>query len=434
MTKTAAAALALCLAATPAFAFAEASIYTGTIGDKEVVVEFSEEPSPGNADIFGRYFYVDQGADIPLHAIKGQRGRLGLAEEVACSEEKNSCPHAQDETPLDPPLGAKWDLKVSDDRESIEGEIALNGRKLPVNLTIYGFRDFDASTGTVGLTDFASSLWYSGSTLTAETSPYDYLKVTSIKLTESDPVEMTGGTFRYITDPRTKFQFPHVDSLADGDTTATNAYLDQRHWTMNLDALWCVAQQYQGFGWSGYNYDAGTLGWWDEEQVEVHYLSPTIMTWTEGGSLSCGGAHPYNHYEYTNLDVRSGTPLDLSRIFKGWVAKDYEGNPVDLDEARANPREYVWGADQELLAFVNEHRPSNEELGFPEDPDGCPIDELIAEYLAISFMGDDVVHFGMAGVPHVAFACASDLYDAPITELRDLLTGEAADYFPALKE
>ena len=218
------------------------------------------------------------------------------------------------------------------------------------------------------------------------------------------------------------------------DAAAANATLDQRHWRASLDALYCLSQQYQGFGWNGYNYDAGTLGWWDEEGVEVHYLTPTVMTWTEGGSLSCGGAHPYNHYEYYNLDVKTGAMIDLSRIFKGWVAKDFDGNPVDLETARANPTDYQWGPDEELLAFVNDHRPSNEELGFTGDMSDCPIDELIPQYMAISFKGDDIVHFGMDGMENVIVACASDLYDAPITELKDLLTPEAADYFPALKD
>lgn len=427
-------ALAALIAATPAAALADAQIYEGTLGDKQIVVEFSDVPDAKNAELFGRYFYVDQGVDIPLHAIKGQRSRLGLAEEVACDEEKNNCPHAQDDTPSDPPLGAKWDLTVSGDQETIEGDFALNGRKLPVKLTLNASREFDASTGLQGLQEFAMSLWYSGAEVTAETSPYDYLKVTGIKLTESDPVEMTGGTFRYVTDPRTKFQFPRIVSLDDGDPAAANAYLDQRHWMMNLDALYCVAQQYQGFGWNGYNYDAGTLGWWDEESVAVQYLTPTVMTWTEAGSLSCGGAHPYNHYDYFNLDVPAGAALDLSRVFKGWIAKDFDGNVVDLEEARANPREYQWGPDKELLAFVNANRATNEELGFTDDPDGCQMDELIPEYLAISFNGEDNVHFGMDGLPYVAVACGSDLYDAPITELRDLLTPEAADYFPALKD
>jgi len=303
-----------------------------------------------------------------------------------------------------------------------------------VKLELYGTREFDPSGGMMTLSDFAMGLWYQGTVLTAETSPYDYLKVTSIKLAEGDIREMTGGTFRYVTDPRTKFQFPRIVSLDEGDPAAANSYLEQRHWRASLDALYCVSQQYQGFGWAGYNYDAGTLGWWDEETVEVHYLTPTVMSWTEGGSLSCGGAHPHNHHEYYNLDVKTGELIDLSRIFKGWIAKDFDGNLVDLETARANPTEYQWGPDEELLAFVNEHRPSNEELGFTGDLSDCPIDELIPQYMAISFKGNDVVHFGMDGMANVVVACATDLYDAPILELKDLLTPEAVEYFPSLAD
>jgi hypothetical protein len=215
-------ALAAVLVATPTLVLAEASTYRGTIGDKDVVVEFSEEPAPGNTDLFGRYFYVDQGVDIPLHAIKAQRSRLGLAEELPCSEEENNCPNALDETPFNAPLGAKWELTVSDDREHLEGTFAINGRKLPIELTIYGARQFDPTGGLITLTDFASSLFYSGEVLTPETSPYDYLKVTIIDMVEGDAIEMQGGTFRFVTDPRTKFQFPRVTDLGGGDTTAIN--------------------------------------------------------------------------------------------------------------------------------------------------------------------------------------------------------------------
>lgn len=426
-----AAALAFCLVASPAFA--EAVTYTGTVGKHDVVVEFSVPPTAGDMDLYGRYFYVDQGVDIPLHATKAQRSRLGLVEEVACSEETNNCPHAQDDPPKDPPLGAEWELNIADDGMSLDGDFKLNGRNVPVTLELYGTREFDPAGGSVTLADFAAGLWWEGTTLSPETSPYDYLKVSAIKLAAADPVKLTGGSYGMMTDPRTKFQFPRIVSLASGDATAANAFLDQRHWKMSLDALWCVAQQYEGFGWNGYNFDAGTLGWWDEEGVAVTYLSPTVMTWTEGGSLSCGYAHPYNHYEYYNLDVKTGELIDLSRIFKGWVAKDYDGNLVDLELARANPTDYHWGPDGDLLAFVNAHRPSNEELGFTTGEDGCPIDELIASNLAISFKDGDIVHFGMDGLEYVVVACASELYDAPITELRDLLTPEAAAYFPVLQ-
>jgi len=238
---------------------------------------------------------------------------------------------------------------------------------------------------------------------------------------------------RYFVDDRTKFEFPRIGEI-DGDDNAANAYLEQRHWMMSLDALWCAAQKFQGFGWNGYNFDAGTLGWWDEEQVEATYLSPTVMTWTEGGSLSCGYAHPYNHYETYNLDVAAGKPLDLSRIFKGWVAKDFDGNVVDLETARATPRDYQWGPDDALYAFIHAHRPSNEEMGFTGGEDDCPMDDLVRTNLAIGFTGDDRVRFALGNLEYAIQACGTDLYEAPITELKELLTPEAAAYFPVLAD
>lgn len=428
-------ALAALVAAWPALAHADAVTYGGTVGGAPVFVEFSEPPRAGNADLFGRYSYAAKGVDIPLHAASAQRSRFGLVEEVACDENTNNCPHALDDIPSDPPLGAKWKLEVSQDGISIEGEFSLNGRNTPVKLAQIGTREFDPAEGLQGLQTFASSLSFSGVPLTPETSPYDHAKIAAFALGNGDAIEASGGRYRYVTDARTKFHFPRIVELADSsDPDATNAALEQRHWTMSLDALYCASQQYQGFGWNGYNSDAGSLGGWDEEQVEVLYLSPTVMTWTESGSLFCGGAHPYNHHEFTNLDVASGQPLDLSRIFTGWVATNYDNEIVDLEGAPANPSEYQWGPNEELLAFVNAHRATNEELGFTDGEDGCPIDELIASNLAIAFKADDRVLFSMDGLPHVAVACGSDLYEAPITDLRELLTPEAADYFPTLAD
>ena len=354
---------------------------------------------------------------------------------MACNEALNNCPHAQDDPPGKPPLGARWELEVSDDGDEITGKWVSGGRNHPVTLQWSGTREFDPAEGLSALTNFSSALFYSGDILTLETSPYDYAKMALYTPDSSDTTETNGNRYRYLTDVRTKFQFPRIVGLSDGsDYRPANAYLEQRHWMMSLDALNCAAQVYQGFGWNGYNFDAGTLGWWDEESVNVAYLSPTVMTWTEAGSVSCGYAHPYNHYEYLNLDVAAGVPLDLSRIFKGWIAKDFDGNPVDLELARANPSDYQWGPDEDLLAFVNAHRPSNEELGFTTGEEGCPIDDLIASNLAISFKEGDIVHFGMDGLEYAVVACGSDLYDAPITELRDLLTPEAAEYFPVLAD
>ncbi|MGV3490788.1 MAG: hypothetical protein ACO1OG_05630 [Devosia sp.] len=423
--------LALCLLTSPALA--DAVTYQGTIGDLPIVLELSAEPDAGNAALFGRYFYVDKGVDIPLHATPATRSGFGLVEEVPCSEATNNCAGAQLDPPGPAPTGAKWALETSRDGRTIDGDFAFNGRNLTVKLERVGTRPFDPAGGTMALPEFANSLYWQGA-LTPETSPYDYLKVTAIGLIESDPIEMNGATFRYVTDPRTKFQYPRIVDLAGNDIAPGNAWLEQRHWTMTLDALSCVAQQYQGFGWLGYNYDAGTLGWYDEERVEVDYASPAVLSWTQSGSLSCGGAHPYNHSDIYNLDLGTGTTLDLSRIFTGWVPMDYDNKPADLETARANPREYQWLPDAQLAGFVKERRITDEELDNADAPDSCPIDELIDSNLAIGFRGDNKVVFALGGLPYVAFACTTELYEASILDLVPLLTSEAENYFPVLAD
>ena len=55
----------------------------------------------------------------------------------------------------------------------------------------------------------------------------------------------SGSSFRYLTDPRTRFAFPTIVKLAGGaDAKLANAFLQTHHWTMNADALNCEAQQY----------------------------------------------------------------------------------------------------------------------------------------------------------------------------------------------
>ncbi|MEO6012198.1 MAG: hypothetical protein ABIQ30_01250 [Devosia sp.] len=428
--KSLATAFTLLLVATPAFA--DSVTYKGTIGKLPIVLELSKEPGRGVTDIFGRYFYADKGIDIPLHMEAG-RGGLNLVEELPCKEDTKNCPNAQDDTPSNPPLGAKWALEVTKRGAALEGKWTDNGRSQTVTLEKVGTRPFEPSdpASPGNLTDFAAALIYSDDVLTPETSPYDYLKVSGA-LKETDPETLSGSTFRYVSDPRTIFQFPRIVKAGDTDLTAANDYLQQRHWTFSLDALWCEAQIYQGFGWNGYNYDAGTLGWWDEETVAVSYLSPTLLSWTEAGSLSCGGAHPYNHYEFHNLDVKTGTPIDLSMIFKGWVAKDFDGKLADIVDARTHPRDFQWGPDEELAKFVKAHRQTDAELGLEPDSE-CGIDELIDSNLAVGFKDGDKVLFTLGDLPNVIQACSSDLYEAPIAELKDLLASGAADYFPSLK-
>ncbi len=424
-------AIALCFVASPVLA--EALTYKGSIGTAPVIVEFSAEPHVAKTDLFARYAYVKQGIDIPLHAQPDGR-HLNLVEEVACDRDLGNCPHADDDIPTDPPLGARWQLDIVDDGMTIEGTFALEGKTLPVRLERVRSRPFDPATGHAGLAGLGTGMSWVNLVISSRTAPYEFLKLTGLPLQRSAPVEGDGASYEYVVDLRTKFQFPRILDLSGYDIVPANSWLEQRHFMMSLDALWCAAQRYQGFGTFGYNWAAGTLGWWDEEQIEVHYLSAEVMSWTEGGSLDCGGAHPYNHYEFYNLDTVHGTPLDLSRIFRGWVPTTFSGEPVDLETARANPGDYRWGPDRELYDFVQRHRISDADLGVTGGEDDCPMDELVRTNLAIGFKPGDIVRFALDGLPHAEQACGGDLYDVPLIEIVHLLEPGAEDYFPSLAD
>ena len=420
------AALALCLLATPALA--DAVTYRGDLNSLPIVVEFSEAPESASAGLYARYFYVDSGIDIPMHATSVSTDTITLAVEQPCEDGK--CSYGGDIPDSIPQIETTWTLAITDDGAALIGD--AGSKFTPVHLERTGTRPYTAEEQTpADLALFASSLLYSGETLTRDTSPYDYLKV-NVALQHSDRIRANGVEYDYVTDPRTLFRYPRILYVEGLGTAPGNAFLEQRDWAKRLDALNCRAMMYPGMGWNEYGAWAyGTLGGYEDETVEVTLLTHKVMSWTESGSLFCGGAHPYNHHEFHNLDVQAGTPLDLSRIFSGWVPRNYDGTPVDLETARANPREYQWLPDETLATFVKSHRLTDSELGLDADSE-CPIDELIDSNLAIGFKSGDVVLFSLDGLPHVITACGSDLYEVPLSEIKDLLTPQAGWYCLAL--
>jgi hypothetical protein len=424
---------ALALLASPAFA--KAVTFQGTLGKLPIIFELSQIPEESNTTTYGRYAYLNKGIDIPLHVTKAKDGNLTIREEVACKTDGSNCPHAGDDDPSDPPLGATWTLNLSGDGRGLLGNWTDNGKTLPVEIVVAGVRDFTQTAGSspADLTTLATSQLYNEdanyATIDESSDPYDFLKL-SAKDNAAAPTKIGDYAYTYVTDPRTTFQFPRITGLGGADMTAANAYLSTRDYAMRADALNCSALVYQGFGWHDYDqYVAGTLGGYDDESTDVTYLSPTIMSWTESGSLDCGQAHPYNHHDFYNLDVRTGKPLDLSLIFKGWVPDGGE-----LADARTHPADFVWKPDATLAAFVKQHRTSDKDLGLDtSDPDECKVDDFIDSNLSISFVAGDKVLFSLGTLEDAVQACTADLYEAPISELKPLLAPTAADYFPSLK-
>lgn len=432
MLKASLAAAMLLACASPALA--DAVTYRGTIGKIPVVVELSAQVEAADGEIFGRYFYPRKGIDIPLDAVTHTAGKVTVREEKPCSD--GACPTDDDNVITEVPLGATWVLSTTDDGETLTGTWSEGDKPLPVTLQRVAARIVsvvdETLPGPQKLADAALSSRWNGIPITPGNTPYDALKFSLVTLDESAVTDWDGNQFRYVTDPRTKFAFPRLVALADsGDIEPANTYLQNRHWSMNADALDCSARVYAGMGWDAFIADSvGGLGDYDYETIEVQYLSPTVLSWTEGGSLWCGGAHPDNHYDYYNLDVATGAPLDLSLIFTAWVPREFGGGPeIDVETARANPDGYEWGPSYELAEYIKAHRTKSDDATFEEE---CAIDDLISGNLKISFRPGDRVVFGLGSLPSVIAACGGDLYEAPIGDLLEFLDSRAAGFFPSL--
>ena len=308
---------------------------------------------------------------------------------------------------MDGPIGASWELRP--DGDNLSGTWVDGDKSLPVKLTRIGSRPIDSQTvHTAGdLADVNISFLFNDGRLTEETDPYDFAKL-QIDLKVSDATDWDGMRFEYLTDPRVGLAYPRIVSAGDTPLAGANAYLESRQFAMNADALNCKAKVYAGMGYMGMDF-GGTLGGWDEETVTVTYLSPQLLAWTEGGSLWCGGAYPENHYNYYTLDLSTGEPLKLERVFEGWT-----------DAAPRN-----------LVDFIKANRERDSDADWEAE---CGIDDLIAEYLAVEFKQDGTVTFALSGLPHVISACGVDLYTTPVTDLVPYLASSAENYFPALAD
>lgn len=423
------------LAVSPAFA--DAIVYRGIVGNSPILLELSEPAQSADGKLVGRYFYASNGVDIPLAARHVTKGTLDLDEEKPCTDK--ICHDAPDGQKPTPPVGAHWHLTVAAGGGYLSGTwtSAKGGKPLRLSLTMVNARplpgDFDGTAQ--GLTSVVDGFTAGENELTTLNSPYDFMKFDEAHYAKGPPQAFDASTFSYWTDPRTKFAFPRITSLAGGaDMSAANHYLEQQHWLNNTVALECESQIYQGFGWlEASGSDVGTLGGMDDASFTVNYLSPTILSYLDSGSPDCANAHPDDHADYYNLDVRTGKLLDLSLIFKGWVpTPNDDSSPKDLASARAKPGDYTWGPDKTLEAFVRANTPKDASaFGTPGD-DSCTSDDLFASNLDITFVDGDKVRFAIDRLPYAVVACGGDLFDMPVAKLKDLLTPAAAEYFPSL--
>lgn len=422
------------LMTTPTFAV-DAITYKGTLGNLEILAELA---SPSAGHLVGRYSYLAKGGDIPLDVLDGANGAIALAEEAPCTE--TTCVQDDQGEVKDKPIGATWTLTPSADGKTLTGtwqDKAQGGKSLPITLQQIGQRTLPEGTDITpyGLYDSEQALTYSSDAVFApHTAPYQFAKMEVPYETGPDQT-LNGSTYRYVTDPRTKFAFPRILAFADGSSVElANEALERRHTLLNSFAFDCLSQVYAGFGANEYTIgmETGTLAGWDEETVELAYLSPSIVGWTEGGSTYCVGAYPDNHFNSLIIDAKTGEPFALGKVFKDWIAKDsIEPSDAPIDQAKAldAPQDYFWGAGQPLIDYAIAHRAISPDAERDEE---CGVNDLIATNLRLRFTAGDAVVFSLSDLPHVIFACSDDLLTAKLSDIPQLLTPEAQTYFPEL--
>lgn len=422
--------------ATPALA--DAVTYSGMLDGRPILVELIEA---AEGPVGGRYTFPDTGGDIPLDPAASPEGMIYLAEEAPCGE--TDCVPDDNNVVDMPPRAATWGLAIGEGGKTLVGTRVLEGKKSKtVNVELFeiGRRALGSDEPTpFGLHDRSAILGFDWSQpFTAETAPYEW----ALMAIEYDigPVETAedGSEYFYATDTRTKFPFPRVGMLSDGgDTAAINALLAEHQERLSLSALDCLGFRYAAWGQSNNFYgQGGNLADIDQESIVVSNLTINLISWVQSGSIFCRAAHPYNHYDVYNYDVRSGEPIEDADIFAAWVPREYGSmDEADAAAASADPDSYSWGPSQDLIDYVRANTDAAALFdGDAELVEACTSDEALAENLTARFLPDDHIMFVLSGFPHVASVCNGDLFAVPALEISGFLHASSETYFPSLAD
>lgn len=421
------------LTATPALAD-DARTFGGELDGRAIVMELTDGTS---GPVVGRFAFRDSGDDIPLLPVSHQGNAYVLYEEAPCDE--TTCKTDDLGNAIDPPIAAEWRLTYDPQEHVLTGTrttLGGKGKEIPVAFDSIGWRIMDPSEtiSAYALHDRSVMMSYDDTIALAwGVSPYE-MDLLDVPFEAAPPETLGEATFNYVTDPRTKFAFPRVIEFAgepDEELVAVaNAILADQHGRMNLSAFNCLAFRYASYGKGEYMSEmGGTLGDYDGETVTLTYASPKLLSWMQSGSLWCTGASPYNHVDSYTIDLTTGEPLDLSKVFSAWVPREWGATPAevaDLEAAKSDPDSYHWGPSADLIAFVREHLP--DDLFDAELEEICFSDQAIADQLDIRFEAEGRVTFTLSGFPHVISVCNGDVVTVDLAEVEEFLAPTAGDY------
>jgi hypothetical protein len=372
----------------------ESADLSGTALAPELPPETRQQPEP---ELYiGRYFYARQGVDIPLF---GALARLAEPKQRSERTEEEQEAYCTPEECKAPPK-AYWEGQIVQERFRGQWVDATTQRTHRFDLQRVARYDPEKTYTESGLNYEAE--------INPQQRPYVYLKLQgyAVPVGAIVPGQTESVAWQSFRDPRSQFKYPRLVRHPNPDIMKrVNDLLEQRHWQMTLAALGCVSSAYDGNGMSG-----GTLGGYEDETLQVDFLTETLMSVVESGNTYCDGVYSNNHYNPFTLDLIRGEYLDWNRLFKAFVRGE---------DGFRKP-------SPEIMALV-EKIPKEERL------ENCISAQTMRGYLALHFDSPGHLALVISGIGLAGSVCRGKLAEIPFSDLGALLKPAAQRYFPELK-
>lgn len=384
------------------------TVYQGTLqGAGEVVLEL-DDAAGANGVVSGRYFYPRSGVDIPLR---------GTGDVLYEPKPHPARPPASDKATIDAAdRAASW--QGTRDAKGYHGQWTdtRTGKQRRFDLRPVAHYDTeqlerDRARARAEQVDLGDVDLKAG--IDAKRAPYETLKLAGHAKPVGKEIGAGAVAYRMWVDPRTQFAYPRLSRHPDPQVMRrVNDLLEQRHWRKSLGALECMA-----FAYTSQSEAGGTLGGFDDENINVTWLSRALMTVTEAGSLDCGGAHPANHFEPYTFDLLRGEYLDWNRVFDAYV-------PGKRSVGREPSAALLGLVDQVVKAGPPEsqadQRPNLEDCA-----------DLWPQYLALGAVTPGALSLSVSGVGHASGACLGTHGSVPFKTLQPYLKPGGQAYLVA---
>ena len=394
----------------------ERTVYQGTLeGVGTVVMELGPNTERGSkpGEYIGRYFYPRYGVDIPLSGALKE-----LVESVPYSPEQGK---EQEES------GTLWRGKITGGH--FRGQRVDATTKRHFDLKRVARYDPDMTRPVQPVTKAISGgagAYYA--VIDMKQAPYEYLKLKGYAV-PAGPIMKSkvskGVAWRMYRDPRSKFKYPRLAQHPNPVVLEKiNSLLEQDHWRMTLAALECGTMIYSDSPPPG----AGGLGGFDDEYIDVSFLSATLMSVVVAGSTMCGGAHPNNHFNPFTLDLIRGEYLNWNRLFKAFQHNDagYMELSPEMSSLidQINEGHHEWIVDYDANAIHDENETGSKEYL-----------ELSKDYLVLHFDKPGYLALAASGLGHCCGAGLGVHAEIPLSALRKrkIMKPEARRYFPAVE-